>query len=134
MASEHPYRVRVVVDPAFGERLAKLAKDEPVWIIDTPLNSVVVQRLREQLYSSSHLTGITTFKDTPGLDAEETLLYLLDTIDLHHGEHSANPPYSILEVIGCTASKAISAALADLGFTVDTVGPDHFSARRVQRA
>jgi len=40
-----PHRVRVIVDPIFGERLAALPVGEAVWIIDTPENSPVAHRL-----------------------------------------------------------------------------------------
>jgi hypothetical protein len=43
--SEKPYTVYVVVDPNFGERLASLPIGIPVWIVDTPSNKPVAQRL-----------------------------------------------------------------------------------------
>jgi hypothetical protein len=42
---------------------------------------------------------------------------MLDTIDLHHGKHSSNPPYPVLDVIGCPLTKAVKSAMAGLGFT-----------------
>jgi hypothetical protein len=41
----NPYRVVVIVDRLFGEQLASLAPDVPVWIVDTAVNRVVAQRL-----------------------------------------------------------------------------------------
>ena len=40
----------------------------------------------------------------------------LDKIDLHHGSHSANPPYSILEVLGGLLSDRVIAELSQYGF------------------
>ena len=47
------------------------------------------------------------------------ILYLineLDTIDLHHGTHSANPPYTVLEVIGTGISAKLKAEVSQFGF------------------
>jgi hypothetical protein len=33
-----PYKVYVVVDREFGEKLAELERAVPVWIVDTPTN------------------------------------------------------------------------------------------------
>jgi hypothetical protein len=32
-----PYRVHVIIDPFYGERLSKLPADEPAWVIDTEM-------------------------------------------------------------------------------------------------
>jgi hypothetical protein len=128
VTSTAPNRVRVVVDSNFGERLAGLPAHEPVWIIDSPANTPVAHRLWKQRPAKNHLTGITTFKPGPNLSAQEELLNQLGTIDLHHGEYSANPPYTVIEVIGCTPSDKIRAALAELGFTVDSARSSGFTA------
>jgi hypothetical protein len=126
-----PHRVRAIVDPAFGERLAELPADAAAWIIDTPQNTPVAHRLWKERPATTHLTGITTFRPGSSLSAEEELLSQLDTIDLHHGHYSADPPYSILEVIGCSASDRVRAALEELGFSVDFTTFDGFTAVRV---
>ena len=95
-----PYRVCIVVDRNFGERLAELARGVPVWIVDTPSNKAVAQRLWKERPNESHLTGITTFDDTESSSADELLIAELDSIDLHHGVHSATTPYTELEVLG----------------------------------
>ncbi len=124
---DSPYRVRIVVDPTFGERLASLLANEPVWIIGTPENRVVAERLWTEHPDCSHLTGITTFQ--PGSSgAEDELLSILGTVDEHHGDYSADPPYSILEVIGCSASDDVVAALDELGFIVTSSTVEGFNA------
>jgi hypothetical protein len=124
----NPCRVRVVVEPSFGERLATLPAGEPVWIVESANNPPVARRLWTERPTSSHLAGITTFRpgvpDTP----EEHLLSVLDTIDLHHGHYSADPPYSVLEVIGCEPSPRVSAVLDELGFSVVARSADGFTA------
>jgi hypothetical protein len=39
------YRVLVVLDREYGERLSELAANDPVWIVDTPTNRAVAQRI-----------------------------------------------------------------------------------------
>jgi len=39
-----PYKVYIVVDLEFGEKLAELERGVPVWIVDTPTNKPVAQR------------------------------------------------------------------------------------------
>lgn len=64
----------------------------------------------------SHLKGITIFNSPEDASAERSLLGQLDTIDLHHGAYSADPPYSELEVIGVVLTEAIQTALEQTGF------------------
>ena len=85
--------VYVVVEREFGEHLAEFAPGVPVWIVNTPLNRVVAQRLCRERKQKGHLAGITTFNDSKSSSAEDLLVLVsgFDKIDLHHGSHSANP-------------------------------------------
>ena len=129
-----PDIVRVVVDRSFGERLAALPPSQPVWIVDSPLNTPVASRLWQERPTETHLSGITTFKPAASGSAEAELLAQLQTIDLHHGEYSADPPYSALEVFGCAPSGSVSAALREIGFAVHSTTRDGFIAGRTQKA
>jgi hypothetical protein len=111
-----PYKVCVVVDREFGQRLSELEPDVPVWIVGTSANRAAAEQLWKDHPQKNHLTGITTFKDWESASTEELLVSELDTIDLHHGPHSANPPYTILEVFGAPLSERIKAELLQYGF------------------
>jgi hypothetical protein len=111
-----PYKVYVVVDRAFGERLTALEQRDPVWVVNTPVNRRAAERLRRERPAESHLTGITLFNDADGMSPEQLLLSELETIDLHHGSYSADPPYTVLEIYGVALSRPIEAALAEFGF------------------
>jgi hypothetical protein len=119
--------VYVVVDRNYGERLASLPSDDPVWVVDSPGNGAVARRLQPTRLDG-HLHGITTFRTASGADAETDLIGVLDTVDLHHGKYSASPPYSRLTVVGCRPSEAVCAALAQLGFRVVGSGDQGFDA------
>src|SRR2546429_8130973 len=103
-----PYKVYVVVEREFGEQLATLAPGVPVWIVNTPLNRAVAQRLWKERNQKGHIWNLSS--------VEDLLVSELDTIDLHHGPHSSNPPCTILEVLGVPLSDRIKAELAQYGF------------------
>jgi len=111
-----PYRVFVVVDREYRERLGKLAQTARVWIVDTPTNRTVAQKIWAANPSRSHLDGLTTFKFGEASSSEDILINELDAIDLHHGLYSANPPYTVLEVIGTGITARLKAELSDFGF------------------
>lgn len=124
-----PYKVYVVVDPSFGERLATLPEDTPVWIVDTPTNSAVAHRLWK-VRTPNHLTGITTFQVDLSSSPDANLIAKLDMIDLHHGPFSADPPYSQLEVFGTRLSNEIRTELSRYGFIEFEVTPEGFRCSR----
>jgi hypothetical protein len=111
-----PYRVFVVVDREYGERLAELAQGGHVWIVDTPANRAVAQRIWSANPNRGHLDGVTTFKSVEGSSSEDLVINELDTIDLHHGTYSANPPFTVLEVIGSAITDRLKAELSEFGF------------------
>jgi hypothetical protein len=125
-----PYKVYVVVDREFGEKLAQLENGEPVWVVDTPANKPVVQRFWNERPDEDHLTGLTTFDDLNSLSPEELLLGKLDTIELHHGCHSEDPPYTIIEVFGAQVTANAKNVLSEYGFNEFHITPMGFTAIR----
>lgn len=125
-----PYRVTVVVDRDYGQHLTELAKAGPVWIADTPVNRPVAQQIWAAHPNRSHLEGVTTFKVSEGICSEDMLINGLDTIDLHHGTSSANPPYTVLDVIGTLITARLKAELGEYGFDDFQETPQGFRAVR----
>ena len=125
-----PYKVYVVVDRKFGEKLSELEKGVPVWIVDTPTNKTVVQRFWNERPDEGHLTGITTFSDLASLSPEDMLLSHLDTIELHHGPYSADPPYTAIEVLGAELSTKTKNQLSEYGFNEFHIISTGFKASR----
>ena len=128
--STAPYSVSVVLDRAFGPRLSEVSELGPVWIVDSPVNRAVAVDLWAQFPTRNHLNGITTFKAAETDSCEEMLIGNLDTIELHHGFYSADPPYTVLEVVGSRLTARIEAALRTLGFDSFPVTTDGFRATR----
>jgi len=124
------YRVFVVVDREYGERLSELARTGPVWVVDTPNNRAAAQKIWAVDANRSHLNGVTTFKTGEDCSPEDTLINELDTIDLHHGTYSANPPYTVLEVIGAVMSERLKTELSAFGFDEFEATAEGFCAVR----
>jgi len=123
-----PYKVYVVVDREFGEKLGGIEQGAPVWVVDTPANKAVVQRSWNEHPNEDHLTGITTFNDLSSLSPEQMLLGKLDAIELHHGSYSADPPYSVIEVFGTQLTANAKKVLSEYGFSVFQVTAAGFTA------
>jgi hypothetical protein len=116
--SHNPYRVIVVVDRAFGEQLESIPRGVAVWIVDSPANRPVVEKLRREYPEPNYLKGIGLFTSPESFSAELSFLDELYMVDLHHGEYSADPPYSVLEVIGVGLTEPIQTALEQIEFYV----------------
>jgi hypothetical protein len=56
---------------------------------------------------------------------------MLEQVDLHHGEFSADPAYSILEIIGCTGNDDIRQELQEYGFGISELTREGFIATRL---
>jgi hypothetical protein len=125
-----PYKVIVVLDPDFGERLADLPPGVPVWIVDTVINRLVAHRLSKERPPKSHLDGITTFRGGSASTPEQRLIDEFSMIDLHHGPYSADPPYSELEIYGVSATPVVRSALEHIGFEVTASTDTGFQAVR----
>jgi len=124
------YRVFVVLDREYGERLSALTQRGPVWIVDTPVNRAAADNMRALHRYRSHLDGITTFATGNGLSPEDLFINELDTIDLHHGIYSADPPYTELEVIGTAISDKVKAELSQFSFNAFQPTTEGFLAIR----
>jgi hypothetical protein len=126
---EEPYRVTVVVDPQFGTRLRDLPAGEPCWVVDSAENHPVIASLWQNL-KTGDADGITSFKVDSGGTPEDWLISELGAIDLHHGEYSHNPPWSVLNAVGVPWSDRIARGLAQFGFTHHADTELGFEARR----
>lgn len=127
------YRVFVVLDRVYGKRLSELARIGPVWIVDTTLNRAAAEGVWAVHPKGSHLDGVTTFK-AGEYSPEDALINELNTIELHHSSYSADPPYTVLEVIGAVVSERIKAELSLFGFVEFQPTAEGFRAVRPLRS
>ncbi len=128
--SNAPYRVHVVVDAHYAERIRALPLSEPAWVVDSPDNHPVIQALWQERRPLNESAGITSFKYDPHAAPDGWLISILSVVDLHHGEYSHDPPYSILNVIGVSWSEAIQDELDRFGFLEHAATTEGFIAKR----
>jgi hypothetical protein len=110
--------VAVVVDPHFGERLTELAQRMHVWVVDTPANRPVAERIWSTVSEPSAERGVTVFHSTPDQSTDAWAAHVLATVVLHHGEYSHDPAVSIIEIHGAPITHRMRAALRTIGFTI----------------
>lgn len=117
------------MDPAFGERLIPLAQSAQVWAIRSPENeraqSAFLSMQPPGLTWSERVdSGLTIFQ------AQALGQDLLDSVVLHHGEYSHDPPVDAIEVLGSALDEEARAAFLELGFPHFAPRPGGFLATR----
>jgi hypothetical protein len=125
-----PYSVSIVLDHSYGPRLRELLKAGPVWVVDSPANRDCAQQLWSEFPAHDHLDGITVFNSGEGRSTEQILIDHMETIDLHHGIYSANPPYTAVRVVGSTLTPQVKQTLASFGFDSFTITSEGFDTVR----
>jgi hypothetical protein len=100
MGAEH--RVAIVASKEYAaDRVEQLAGLYHVWAPRTAETEAVSRRIwsrRPDSDADRLLTGLTLFKS--GGSQEENLLWILEEVELHHGEASQDPPVGVIEVLG----------------------------------
>jgi hypothetical protein len=120
--------VCLVVDANYGERVRSLPADVPAWIADTPINHPIIQNFWAARPAGG--AGITSFKVAPEKTPEDWLLGIMDALELHHGEHSQTPPYSVLRVVGTALTPRLKSEFDANGFERYEDVPDGFVAHK----
>jgi len=128
--NDKPYRIHVVVDPNYGESIRNLPIDEPVWIVESQDNKLVIQNLLDEHRATKGHVDITSFKFDADATPEDWLVSELSAIDLHYGEFSHDPPYSVLNIIGIKWSDRIQKGLNKLGFNLHKLTQEGFVAMK----
>ena len=110
-------KVIMIVDRNYTGDVASLATDGHVWLIESPANRDAAENYRALNGESTVENGLTIFKAADDDSGSETCLSMLETIDLHHGIYSSNPPYSVFEIVGAPLSRSVKTAIEALGFS-----------------
>jgi hypothetical protein len=125
-----PYSVSIVLDRSYGSLLRELIEAGPVWVVNSPANREFTQQLWAAAPTNGHLEGVTLFKASEDRAAEQMLVDWMDTIDLHHGVYSADPPYTAVRVIGSRLTPEAREFLGTYGFDSFTETEEGFQAVR----
>lgn len=128
--NQEPYSVSIVVDRNYGQLLRELIEFGPVWIVESPANRESSQQLWESFPTRTHPDGVTLFKAAETSSPEDMLVDWMDTIELHHGVYSADPPYTAIRVVGTTVTPHLREVLGTFGFDSFTMTDEGFRAVR----
>ncbi len=118
--SETQHPVAIVLDPAYGDRVAALATKMHVWMCESPANIDAARRFWEgesKDESDPLATGITTFRPIAGASPEEVCAAILNDVEEHHGEYAHEPPLSAVLVVGARALSPLKEALEQRGLS-----------------
>ena len=115
--------VGFVVDPQFGARLREIATRGHVWIIDSQRNRPVVEAMWSTLPKDA-TSPVTIFDAVPTESPSDTVVRMVDTVDLHH------PQCTCLEFYGVAANPSIKSALASLGYSEVQTSSNGFIAKK----
>lgn len=127
------YRVALVVDPAFGDRLLPLAQRVHAWAVDTPSNKEAAERFWAALPDATDYdteTGITTFLHESEGEPEQCCADIIGSLDDHHNQYAHTPGYTVLEVYGARPTDELKKAFKECGFVAFDVTDFGFLARK----
>ena len=110
------YIVHIVVDDEFGEKLRDLPYREPAWVVDSPINKIIVKELWKIRTDEDHKEGITSFVYNVQDSPENRFMGILGTVLEHHGLYSHDPPCSKINVIGAYLTEKIKKLLLEYDF------------------
>ena len=97
-------RVTLVLDPQFGEQAETQVGLGPLWVIKSPRNAAVIERLwTSQL--SDLACAPTIFDAVPDRSAEDSAAAFIGTVHDHH------PDWEVFEVVGARLSPRLLATL-----------------------
>jgi len=116
-------KVAIVVDRAFGQRLSELSRLGPVWIVESPANSPVIQDLWQRA-STMNKIDVTSFKDAPDLSAEAICADIIADVDEHHAR------WSEIEVVGVGLTPRLREAFEEIGASIFASTTGGFVCRR----
>ena len=124
---ENPVTIAIVLDPLFGEQIARLVAEGPVWATGSIANREAV----EKCWKASPENDVTYWTEPRSGKSEEEWLDILDDIELHHSEDWAGPGIAAIRVFGASATPAAQSALREFGYEVTETTPDGFRARKI---
>jgi hypothetical protein len=130
---EQPYRVTLVVDRNYSFRLLGLALDEPLWVIDSAVNRIVVEKMRAASEGQGDKRVITSFKDCKEMSEEAIAQGMLDTVYEHHGPAAGNRSLTVIRVIGSKQTADITNWFSKEGFKLMTDQEHDFEAHFINR-
>jgi len=122
--------IGLVLNPAYGARLASLADRMHVWAMESPDNRAAAEVVWPKYRPGTIGRGVTLFARADEM-GEPQWSGLLGMIDLHHGPHAEDPPYEAVEVLGYPLTDDLRRWLKASGFGASFPTTVGFRAERV---
>jgi hypothetical protein len=117
-------KVKLVLDPNFGDRLSQLPTDQVIWIVHSRVNEEARQKLDNARCSAVTIFGAGCENDETVLDAA------MEMIDDHHDEFSEEGAWSDLTVIGISLTPSVRELLEGYGASlIEEAGGEIHAAR-----
>jgi hypothetical protein len=126
--------VSIVVNREYGPGLRRLLDLGSVWVIESSTNREWAERIWEESPKRGHPDGLTLFKAARAKTSEDALVGIFETVDLHHGEYSADPPYTVVHVVGTAPTERVREEFKHFGFDTFSDAEEGFDAVRPQAA
>ena len=128
-----PYRIALVFDSNYGEKIVSLAETIYVWAINSTLN-LEAAKLFWKLYSSNSYVDAETERTVNEMNTEHGVTIfdsafdgdLLATLWEHHGDFAHNPPLSEILVIGLTLTDDVERTINDYDLSIIETGNGWF--------
>jgi hypothetical protein len=115
--TEGDHRVALIVDRVFGDSLETLETSVHVWVVDTPVNRVVAERIWKSRNGADHVAReVTTFHTDLTRTPEANAVDILPVIGAHLGANGDDPCH-VIELFGASLNTALRGALDACGFT-----------------
>lgn len=119
-------RVSIVVDPGYGERLARLAMTSPVWIVESEANRRAAEDAWLKAQEWPHI-DVTVFRANVPLNSAEEWRHVLDQVTLHAPSMPEN-----IDVIGAELTDAARDAFKSLDYGLFALTKAGFRATGVR--
>jgi hypothetical protein len=101
-----------------------------VWVVDSPTNRASAEKVWAEYRERSYLDGLTVFKVIAERGPVEMLIEEMEAIDCTAVCISANPPYTVISVIGCELRPEVRGSLAGSAFNSFHRTSEGFEATR----
>lgn len=125
------HRVVIVFAERYGASLDVVAAQSHVWLVASPENSLAAEEfwLRRPGGLGELTSGVTTFQRTKESD-EFALDAVLELVEDHHGEFSAESPVQELLIVGLDSDTECEETLKQWGYDVVEIRDCGLVARR----
>lgn len=133
--NECVHRVAIVTERFIpNDKLESIVNSMHVWIVDSRTNREYAEAYWQNsgaCLDDPYSKGITTFEVKDEMFGEETIDFIIDTIQDHHSEFAHTPGWSEAHVFGCRLTPSLKELFIEFGFSrFETMDATSFIAKK----